>query len=31
MPQHIQLNRWDLLIFVVYMFLAVGLGFLVSI
>ena len=31
MPQQIQLNRWDLAIFVVYMFLAVGLGFLVSI
>src|SRR6266550_8779643 len=31
MPQQIQLNRWDLLIFVVYMFLAVGLGFLVSV
>jgi SSS family solute:Na+ symporter len=30
MAQHIQLNRWDLLIFIVYMFLAVGLGFLVS-
>src|SRR3954452_23007418 len=31
MPQHIQLNGWDLLIFLVYMFLAVGLGFLVSV
>src|SRR3954462_14432246 len=27
----ISLNRWDLLIFIVYMFLAVGLGFVVSI
>src|SRR3954462_6901833 len=31
MPQQIRLNAWDLGIFIVYMFLAVGLGFLVSI
>src|SRR3954465_13145382 len=31
MPQAIQLNKFDLAIFIVYMFLAVGLGFLVSI
>src|SRR5438270_6543169 len=29
--EHISLNRWDLAIFIVYMFLAVGLGFVVSI
>src|SRR3954467_6119856 len=27
---HISLNRWDLAIFIIYMFLAVGLGFVVS-
>ena len=31
MPQQIHLNGWDLAIFLVYMFLAVGLGFLVSV
>src|SRR5689334_17896859 len=31
MPQQIRLNGWDLGIFIVYMFLAVGVGFLVSI
>ncbi len=31
MPQQIQLNAWDLAIFLAYMLLAVGLGFLVSI
>ena len=31
MPHAIQLNGFDLTIFVIYMFLAVGLGFLVSI
>src|SRR5690242_1491819 len=31
MPQQIRLNAWDLGIFIVYMFLAVGLGFVVSI
>jgi SSS family solute:Na+ symporter len=30
MDKQIQLNAWDLTIFIVYMFLAVGLGFLVS-
>src|SRR5690242_12121795 len=30
MPQPLQLNSLDLAVFVVYMFLAVGLGFLVS-
>ena len=30
MANQIQLNAWDLTIFIVYMFLAVGLGFLVS-
>src|SRR3954447_19137851 len=30
MPQSIDLNRWDLLIFIVYLCLAVGLGFVVS-
>ena len=27
MPDQIQLNAWDLTIFIVYLFLAVGLGF----
>src|SRR3954452_24985022 len=31
MPQQIRLNAWEIGIFIVYMFLAVGLGFLVSI
>src|SRR5438067_13082930 len=30
MPQQIRLNGFDLAIFIIYMFLAVGLGFLVS-
>src|SRR5215213_5068271 len=30
MPQQISLGPWDLTIFIVYMFLAVGLGFFVS-
>src|SRR5213082_1699688 len=31
MPQQIRLNGWDLTIFIVYMFISVGLGFIVSI
>src|SRR6478609_8456491 len=31
MPQQIRLNGWDLAIFIAYMLLAVGLGFVVSI
>src|SRR6476660_1415226 len=31
MPQSIDLNRWDLLIFIIYLCLSVGLGFVVSI
>src|SRR4051812_4926760 len=30
MPQSIDLNHWDLLIFILYLLLAVGLGFVVS-